>query len=273
MPRVTTTVASFRWPLLALALVGLASRTAGRLPDVGYVPTPQPIVDAMLKLAKVRPGELVYDLGCGDGRAVITAARDFGARGVGVDIDPERIAESRANAAVAGVLDRVRFEQADLFQLPFADADVLFLYLLPDLNVRLRPRILDELRPGTRVISHAFTMGDWAPDRISQVGNIPIFFWIVPAKIAGEWSVALPGGAAGTLSLRQRFQEITGTLTVDSRTVAVQEARVAGNTLTFRYAAGWRTVRVTAAMEAGRLRGTMDRGWASRRQSWAADRR
>lgn len=272
MPRVTT-VASFQCSLLALALAGLAARAAGRTPDVGYVPTPQPIVDAMLKLAKVRPGELVYDLGCGDGRAVITAARDFGARGVGIDIDPERIAESRANAAVAGVLGRVRFEQADLFQLPFADADVLFLYLLPDLNVRLRPRILDELRPGSRVISHAFAMGDWAPDRISEVGNIPIFFWIVPAKVAGEWMLTLPDGTRGTLSLRQTFQEITGTVTAGGRAVAVQEARVVGNTLTFRYAAGWRTVRATAVLENGRLRGTMDRGWASRRQAWSADRR
>lgn len=265
---------------LVLASVGSAAEqavpapeVAPRRPDVGYVPTPQPIVDAMLKLANVQRGELVYDLGCGDGRAVITAARDFGARGVGVDIDPERIAESRANAEAAGVTDHVRFTQADLFQLQFADADVLFLYLLPDLNVRLRPRILDELRPGSRIISHAFTMGDWEPDRISRVGNIPIFFWMVPAKVAGEWTVTLPGGQGGTLSLRQNFQEVTGTLTTEGRTVAVQQGRLSGKTLAFRYASGWRTVRAIATVADGTLSGTLDRGWGRRSEPWTAERR
>lgn len=246
---------------------------AARRPDVGYVPTPQPIVDAMLKLANVQRGELVYDLGCGDGRSVISAARNFGARGVGVDIDPERVAESQANAAAAGVSDRVRFQQADLFQLAFADADVLFLYLLPDLNVRLRPRILDELRPGSRVVSHAFTMGDWAPDRVSQVGNIPIFLWIVPAKVGGEWAVTLPTGDLASLSLRQTFQEVTGTITYGGRSTPLREVRLSGATLMFRYRAGWRSVRVVATVSGQRMNGTIHRGWPSRSQPWSAERR
>lgn len=244
-----------------------------RRPDVGYVPTPQPIVDAMLKLANVQRGEVVYDLGCGDGRAVITAARDFGARGIGVDIDPERIAESVANAAAAGVSDRVRFTQADLFKMKFDDADVVFLYLLPDLNVRLRPRILDELRPGSRIISHAFAMGDWPPDRSSRAGNIPIFFWIVPAKVAGQWSVTLPGGEKGVLSLEQKFQEVTGTLVTGGRALPLQDARLSGATLSFRYAAGWRKARATATVTEGRLEGTIELGLMGKPQPWSGERR
>lgn len=272
---------SLLWPLFLLALLAPAAPAAeapagpppSRRPDVGYVPTPQPIVDAMLKLANVQRDEIVYDLGCGDGRAVITAARDFGARGIGVDIDPERIAESRANAAAAGVADRVRFTQADLFKMKFDDADVLFLYLLPDLNVQLRPRILDELRPGSRVVSHAFAMGDWPPDRSSRAGNIPIFFWIVPAKVAGQWRVNLPDGEKGILVLEQKFQEVTGTLLSGGRSRPVEDARLSGATLSFRYSVGWRKARATATVTDGRLQGTIELGLFGQAQPWSGERR
>lgn len=259
--------------LMPLAAAEAAEASPTRRPDVGYVPTPQPIVDAMLKLANVQRGEVVYDLGCGDGRAVITAARDFGARGIGVDIDPERIAESVANAAAAGVSDRVSFTQADLFKMKFDDADVLFLYLLPDLNVQLRPRILDELRPGSRVVSHAFAMGDWPPDRSSRAGNIPIFFWIVPAKVAGQWTVTLPDGEKGILSLEQKFQEVTGTLMSGGRSRPVEEARLSGATLSFRYPVGWRKARATATVAEGRLEGTIELGLFGKAQPWSGERR
>lgn len=160
-----------------------------RKPDVHYVPTPEEVVEKMLELANVGKDDVVYDLGCGDGRIVITAAKKYGARGVGVDIDPERIKESNENAQKAGVADRVKFLQQDLFEIDFSEATVVTLYLLPALNLKLRPKLLRDLKPGSRVVSHAFDMGDWKPDKVVTVpGDIDselertVYFWIVPAS-------------------------------------------------------------------------------------------
>ena len=152
-----------------------------RTPDVVYVPTPQTVVDAMLKLAKVTASDIVYDLGCGDGRIVITAARQYGAHGVGIDIDPVRNKEARQNAVTAGVSDKVTFLEQDLFQTDISRASVLTLYLLPSLNRRLIPKIMKELKPGTRIVSHAFDMGDWAPEQQLEVDGRHVYFWTVPA--------------------------------------------------------------------------------------------
>jgi precorrin-6B methylase 2 len=175
---------------VALSLPALAqdSTTApapgpARTPDVIYVPTPERVVDTMLKAAKVGPNDVVYDLGCGDGRIVVSAVRDFGAkRGVGVDIDPERIREARANVAAAKVGDRVKIVEGDLFTMDFHDATVVTLYLLPSLNLKLRPKLLAELKPGTRIVSHAFDMGDWAPEQTLEVEGKTVYLWTVPAK-------------------------------------------------------------------------------------------
>jgi ribosomal protein L11 methylase PrmA len=144
----------------------------------------------MIGLARLRKGDVVYDLGCGDGRIVIAAVKVPGVRGVCVDIDPERIRESRAHAAGAGVADRIRFERADLFQVPIAEATVVTMYLLPDVNLRLRPRLRAELRPGTRIVSHAFSMGDWKPRKQIAVGeppmDVPVYLWVVPARAPGR---------------------------------------------------------------------------------------
>jgi len=153
--------------------------------DVPYVPTPQNVVDEMLKLAAVTKDDVVYDLGCGDGRLVITAVKNFGAkRGVGVDIDPQRIEESNANAKAAGVTDRVKFVVQDLFETDFKEASVVTLYLLPAVNLKLRPKLLSELKPGTRVVSHAFDMGDWKPEKTITVepGGQTLYLWTIPAK-------------------------------------------------------------------------------------------
>lgn len=150
--------------------------------DVIYVPTSDTVVDAMLRLAGVSPDDVVYDLGSGDGRIVIAAARDFGARGVGIDIDPVRIGESNKNAEEAGVTDRVRFVEADLFKSNFSEATVVTLYLLSRLNERLKPMLMEQLKPGTRIVSHAFDMGDWKPEKTKFIDGTTIYLWTIPEK-------------------------------------------------------------------------------------------
>jgi cyclopropane fatty-acyl-phospholipid synthase-like methyltransferase len=154
-----------------------------RKPDVWYVPTTPEMVDRMLRLANVQPNDVVYDLGCGDGRIVIAAARDFGARAVGIDIDPKLIRVARANAAAAGVADRVRFEVGDLFEADLREATVVTLYLLPHINRRLRPKLLAQLPPGARIVAHDFDLGDeWPPDETLDFGR-DILFLGLPGKV------------------------------------------------------------------------------------------
>jgi len=151
--------------------------------DVPYVPTPEEIVDIMLKLAKVNAGDTVYDLGCGDGRIVIAAAKTYGARGVGIDIDPERIKEANENARAAGVSERVQFREGDLFQVDLRPASVVTMYLLTAVNEKLKPKLLAELKPGARVVSHQFNgMGDWKPNKRVKRGYRQVFFWVVPPR-------------------------------------------------------------------------------------------
>jgi ribosomal protein L11 methylase PrmA len=154
-------------------------------PEVPYVPTHEKVVAEMLKVAKVGKNDILYDLGSGDGRIVITAAKRFGTRGVGVDVDPARVVEARQNAAKAGVADRVKFLQQDLFETDIREATVVTLYLLPEVNLRLRPKLLADLKPGTRVVSHNYDMGDWAPLKTLQL-RVPqehtIYYWVVPPR-------------------------------------------------------------------------------------------
>jgi SAM-dependent methyltransferase len=154
-----------------------------REPDVRYVPTRDEVVEEMLKVAGVTPNDVVYDLGCGDGRIPIAAAKKFGARGVGVDISAERIAEARYNAKVAGVEDRVTFRLQDFFETNISGATVVTLYLLPEINMSLRPKLVSELKPGSRIVSHDFTMGDaWPPERTIRIGDDWIYLWTVPKR-------------------------------------------------------------------------------------------
>ncbi len=168
--------------VLAAALVWAQDAPKLRQPDVIFVPTPQNVVDAMLKMSGVHKGDVVYDLGCGDGRLVITAATQYGVRAVGIDINPERIQESQANARQAGVTNLVTFRNEDLFEADIHEATVVTLYLLQSLNVKLRPKLWKELKPGTRIVSHAFDMGDWKPEKEMDVDGRRIYFWRVPAK-------------------------------------------------------------------------------------------
>jgi SAM-dependent methyltransferase len=172
-----------------LLLVTLLSAVAGALaqkslrpPDVRYEPSPPEVVRAMLELAGVTSRDVVYDLGCGDGRIVIAAAKEFGARGVGIDIDPQRIAESEENARKAGVAGRVRFRNEDLFEADISEATVVTLYLWPWVNLKLRPKLLRGLKPGTRVVSHWHDMGDWKPDKEIEVSGRKIYLWRIPPR-------------------------------------------------------------------------------------------
>jgi len=178
-------MALFASAVLTNVLMIECARAQDQIFEVPYVPTPDKVVEEMLRLVNVGKNDVVYDLGCGDGRIVITAALKYGARGVGVDIDPERIKESNENARKAGVADRVKFLQQDLFETNFSEATVVTLYLLPDVNLKLRPKLLSELKPGTRIVSHAFDMGDWKPEKVVKVpGNDrerTIYYWVVPA--------------------------------------------------------------------------------------------
>ena len=167
-----------------------------RQPDVVYVPTPEQVVDAMLKVTKAGKGDVLYDLGSGDGRIPITAAQKFNVdRAVGIDINPERIKEAEANLQKAGVRDRVRFLNEDLFEAKISDATVVTLYLLPTLNLKLLPKLLNDLKPGTRVVSHAFDMGAWKPQETLNVDGRNVYFWIIPAKGTPEYNAAM--AAAG----------------------------------------------------------------------------
>lgn len=150
--------------------------------DVIYVPTREPVMDAMLRLAEVDFEDVVYDLGCGDGRIVIAAAQRFGATGVGIDLDPQRIKEAKDNAVDAGVTDKVTFIEGDLFESDFREATVVTLYLLTELNNRLKPILMEQLKPGTKVVSHAFSMGDWEPEKQEEVDGTTVYLWTIPEK-------------------------------------------------------------------------------------------
>lgn len=179
---VLSLLASLAFAGPACAQAQAESEAASAKPDVHYVPTPHRVVDAMLEMAKVKAGDRLYDLGSGDGRIPIAAAKQHGIRATGIDIDPARIREANANAQKEGVTKLVDFRRADLFKSDFSDASVVTLYLLPSLNERLRPKLLAELKPGTRIISHAFRMGDWEPEQTREVDSSTIYMWTVPAR-------------------------------------------------------------------------------------------
>src|SRR3954462_3117957 len=168
--------------LFVAALVAAAPAWAQRMPDVIYVPTPPDVVEEMLKIAEVKKGDVLYDLGSGDGRIAVTAAKKYGIRAVGIDVDPERIREATENARKAGVSSLVEFRREDLFKADIREATVVTLYLLPELNVRLRPRLWQELKPGTRVVSHQFDMADWKPEKQLELNGRTLYYWTIPAQ-------------------------------------------------------------------------------------------
>jgi SAM-dependent methyltransferase len=213
-------------------LVGLAASAvpvrAQRRPDVPFVVTPMPVVDAMLDIAMLRPGEKLVDLGSGDGRIVLAAARR-GAEATGVEIDAELVDRARRRAELESLQARARFSRGDLFEAVIRDADVVTIYLLTSINQRLRPKLLNELKPGARVVSHAFDMGDWRPDGQRMIEEKQIYLWIVPAVVGGAWRLSVDG-TTRTLSFEQRYQQVVGDLDGE----AITDTALRGDRLFFR---------------------------------------
>jgi precorrin-6B methylase 2 len=254
--------------LLASTVVGFGlAQNAIVTKDVIFVPTPPEVVDEMLAMAKLERGEQLIDLGSGDGRIVISAAKR-GARAVGIEIDPELIETSRAKAKEAGVEERAEFRNANIFETDLRDADVITMYLLPSLNMRLRPQLL-ELRPGTRVVTHAFDMEDWKPDRQQQVAGRDVYLWIVPARVAGSWTLERDGRRI-RLDLRQRFQEVGGTATVDGQQVTIEDATLRGADLSFALQIDGRRQALRGRMNGDRLE--FDPPWRATRAAVALRR-
>jgi precorrin-6B methylase 2 len=232
--------------------------------DVVWVPTSQALVEKMLDLAKVTPQDIVYDLGSGDGRTVITAAKR-GARAFGIEYNPDMVELSKRNAAAAGVSpDRGTFMQADLFETDFSKATVITMFLLPDINLRLRPKILD-MKPGTRIVSNTFTMGEWEADVTETVTEdcsswCTALHWIVPAKVEGAWR--LP---QGELALTQSFQMVSGTLRTGTNTLQIANGRLRGDQITFSAGGVNYTGRVNGSAIQGTTTGAASGSWSATR--------
>lgn len=271
-----TRYAALALPLFFLALPAAAQQR--KVADVPYVPTPMEAVDVILGLAAVGPEDVVYDLGSGDGRIPIAAARRHGARGLGIEIDPALVRLAEDSARAAGVADRVRFVRGDLFRADLRPATVVTLYLLSSLNLRLRPILLEQLRPGTRVVSNSFSMGEWRPDTVVVVerpgGDFGprIYFWVVPARAAGVWDVDVGGERLG-LEVRQSFQQVEGTVRAGGRAYPLEDAVLRGDSIAFTVRlpgtdGGAAPRRFTGRVTGNTMQGTLPSGaaWSARRR-------
>ncbi|MCU0760084.1 MAG: class I SAM-dependent methyltransferase [Steroidobacteraceae bacterium] len=265
LSRKTVQAGALAGALLASAVVGLVvARNAVVTKDVIYVPTPQEVVDKMLEIADVGPNDRVMDLGSGDGRIVVSAAKR-GARAVGIEIDPELVAQSRANVEGAKVQSRAEIRDANIFETDLSQATVITMYLLPSLNMKLRPKLL-ELKPGTRIVTHAFDMQDWKPDRQQAAVGREIYLWIVPARVAGVWNLERDGQQL-RLTLRQQFQDVGGTAMVGDQQVPVEAASLRGDELRFSLTIGGRPQAFRAKVEGDRL--VLDPPWRATRAATA----
>jgi hypothetical protein len=206
--------------------------------DVIWVPTPDELVTRMLQLGGVTKNDYVIDLGAGDGKIVIAAAKEFGAQGHGIEYNPDMVALAQRRAKAAGVADRARFEKADIFESDFSKADVITMYLLPTLNLKLRPTLM-KLKPGTRLVTHAFTMGGWQPDESSRAGGASAFLWLVPANVTGQWELSYPQGKRSVKHAvhveRQRYQFPEGTVQLGDADTSLRDARVMGERVRFAF--------------------------------------
>ena len=223
--------------------------------DVIWIPTPEGLIDKMLTAAKVTDKDKLFDLGAGDGIIAITAARKYGAQSVGIEFNPDMAQFARRKVAEAGMTDKVRIITGDIFQEDFSSATVVTLYLMPHLNLKLRPTLL-KMKPGTRVVSHAFTMGDWEPDEIMSFNHTQGYFWVVPAQIEGSWVMNGLDGGPFRVNLSQSFQNIGGTLTRGGQTFSMLGAKLRGDEVKFQFITPDRKVHAfSGRLDGGRLTG------------------
>jgi len=204
--------------------------------DVPYEPTPTQVVEEMIRMSGVTKHDIVYDLGCGDGRIVLAAARIAGCRAVGIDLDPRRIKESRENALKEGLSGRVSFYEQNLFDSDLSKATVVMLFLYPDVNIKLRPKLLNELRPGTRVVSHCHTMGEWVPDKSARVDWRNLYLWVIPARVDGIWHWEADLGSGPeifTMELTQSYQRFSGKIKSGQEKKGIKKGRIKGEGITF----------------------------------------
>ena len=238
--------------------------------DVIWMPTPEALVERMLTMAQVGPRDVVYDLGSGDGRMVIAAAKR-GAQAVGVEFNPELVAFSESRARVQGVVRQARFVQGDIFEAEFSNATVVTLYLLSALNMRLRPTLL-KMRPGTRVVSHAFSMDDWEPDEVARAEQRTAYLWIVPAAVEGSWRLDLRGGPSLEVAFAQHFQKLEGTLSLGVVEAGLREAVLRGDAIRFGFVdQDGVAYELTGTVSGDRMSGRYQA--AGRKGSWTAVRR
>ena len=243
--------------------------------DVIWVPTPDEVVERMLRMAQVTANDYVVDLGAGDGKIAIAAAKLFGARSLGIEYNPEMAKHAQRNAEKAGVTSKARIVQGDIFVTDFTQATVVTMYLLPALNLKLRPQIL-AMRPGTRVVSHSFTMDDWEADEISSMDGRRAYFWVVPANVMGAWTLEVSGGGASEkmeLTFEQRYQKIEGTLGLGQVQAGLRDARLRGSNIAFSYVDGKSARRdLSGRVSGGRMEGSFrtDNGTEGR---WSATRK
>ena len=231
--------------------------------DVIWIPTPEVLIDKMLTAAKVTDKDKVFDLGAGDGIIAITAARKYGAQSVGIEFNPEMAQFARRKVAEAGMTDKVKIITGDIFQEDFSSATVVTLYLMPHLNMKLRPTLL-KMKPGTRVVSHAFTMGDWEPDETMQHEYSRAYYWMVPAQVSGDWVITGLEGGPVRLKMNQTFQHIGGTMTRGGVTQALMGARLQGEELKFRFSTPDQTVHTfTGRVEGKRMTGSVSSGFTN----------
>lgn len=225
--------------------------------DVIWIPTSPELVEKMLTMAKVTPQDRVFDLGAGDGIIPIAAAQKFKANAVGIEFNPNMAEFARRKVADAGVQDKVRIITGDIFKEDFSSANVVTMYLLPELNLRLRPTIL-QMKPGTRVVAHAFDMGDWQADETATAAGATAYMWIVPASVEGSWSVTFDIGKTARINLEQIFQNVGGTITLDGRTLPLLGARLRGDELSFQFRGEGQAVSsFTGKVTGNRLSGTL----------------
>jgi len=257
--------------ILAFYLVGpdTAPKSAMTPPparlDIHFVATPHEVVKRMLELAKVGPDDVHYDLGSGDGRIVIAAVKDFKARkAVGIDLDPQRIKEANENKAKAGLGDNVSFRNENIFETDLREATTVSMYLLQTINIRIRPKLLKELKPGSRVVTHAFNMGEWKPELEENLNGYQIYLFIVPANLNGKWESG-EGESKISLNLKSEFTDLSGSATINGKTANLKDGKITGTKIEFAIDVDGKPVKYEGNVAEDTITGTSPQTWTARK--------